>query len=78
MFLLIGIPMDSDPIPFFANLFLFYYKSDWIGKMKNIERHCARKFGHVYRFIDDLTAMNDNKESENFFFKEIYPQEEEL
>ena len=26
----IGIPMGVDPAPFFANLFLFYYESEWI------------------------------------------------
>ena len=33
--------------------------------MKNID-HRARRFGHVYRFVDDLIAVNDNKVFENF------------
>ena len=60
-----GILMVSDTVPFFANLFLFHYKSEWIGKIKNIDHHCARRFGHVYRSIDDLIALNDHKELEN-------------
>ena len=41
-------------------------------KKENIQK--ARKFGHTFRFIDDLLTMNDN----NLFlqnFKEIYPPE---
>ena len=47
--------------------FLFHYESEWIGKIKNIDHHLAGRFGHVHRFIDDLTAMNDNKEFEKSF-----------
>ena len=65
--------MGSDPAQSFANLFLFRYKSEWIGEMKDIDHHCARRFGHVYRFVDDdLVALNDNKEFGNSF-KKIYP-----
>ena len=35
--------------------------------MKNIDHHCARGFGHVCRFIDNLIAVNDDKEFENSF-----------
>ena len=38
--------------------------------MKNIDHHCARKFGHIYGFIDDLITTNDNKEFENSLKKE--------
>ena len=31
----IGIPMGSDPAPFFANLFLFFYESRWLKFIKN-------------------------------------------
>ena len=44
--------------------------------MKNIDQHRA-KFWHMYRFIDDLIAMNDSKEFENSL-EEIYPAELEL
>ena len=73
----IGIPVGSDPASFFANLFLFHYKSEWIGNMKTIDHHHARMFGNIYTFIDDLIAMNDSKEFENSF-KEIYSAELEL
>ena len=47
----IGIPVASDLASFFANLFLFHYKSECVGKKKNIDYQCARMFGHGYRFI---------------------------
>ena len=50
---------------------------EWIGKMKNIDHLHARKFGHEYRFIYDLIAVNGNKEFE-MSFKEIYQEELEL
>ena len=42
--------------------------------MKNHDHNSARRFSHVYRFKDDLIAMNDNKEFESSF-KEIYSAE---
>ena len=30
----IGIPMGSDPAPFFGNLFLFFYESKWLKSLK--------------------------------------------
>ena len=29
-----GIPMGSDPVHFFANLFLYFYESKWMNKLK--------------------------------------------
>ena len=69
--------MGSDPATFFANLFLFHYECKWIGQTKNIDHHCAGRFGHVYRFIDGLIPMNYNKECGNSLM-EIYPEELEL
>ena len=71
---IIGIPMGSDPAPFFANLFLFHYESMWLKSIKNHQYGKARKFGNVFRFIDDLIAINDGGEFENNF-QEIYPPE---
>lgn len=33
--------------------------------MKSTDHYCARKCAHVYWFIDDLTATDDDKEFEN-------------
>ena len=73
----IGIPMGSDPAPFFANLFLYFYESKWINKIKKESLYRARRFTNTFRFIDDLDAMNDCGEFEKCF-KDIYPQELEL
>ena len=63
--------MRSDTAPFFANLFLFFYESN---PKKNSNYGAARKFGNIFRFIDDLIAINDGNEFENYY-NEIYPCE---
>ena len=73
----IGIPMGSDPAPFLANLFLYYYESKWVKNLKKDNLQKARRFSHTFRFIDDLLTINDN----NLFlqnFKDIYPPELQL
>ena len=74
---IIGIPMGIDPAPYFANLFLYMYESSWIKKIKKEDPILARKFGNTFRFIDDLTSINDGNEFEAHH-KEIYPEELEL
>ena len=74
----IGIPMGSDPAPFFANLFLFYYECEYVKKLSREKKTAlAKKFKHIFRFIDDLIAVNDSNEFEKLF-KEIYPPMLEL
>ena len=73
----IGIPMGSDPAPAFANLFLFYYESKWITSIRKNNYILARKFGQVFRYIDDLLALNDGKSFETYH-TEIYPEELQL
>jgi len=74
---IVGIPMGSDPAPYFANLFLYCYESRWLNRMKKENNVLARKFGKIFRYIDDLLAMNDGNEFEKHFM-EIYPRELEL
>ena len=71
---IIGIPMGSDPAPFFANLFLYYYESKWLRKIQKSDLSRARKFGSVFRFIDDLLSLNDSGEFSRSL-SEIYPEE---
>ena len=71
---IVGIPMGSDPAPFFANLFLYQYESRWLNKMKKENYILVRKFGRVFRFIDDLLAVNDGNEFERYH-QQIYPPE---
>ena len=60
----IGIPMGSDPAPFMANLFLFYYENKFIKSLKVSNTAKARKFSYVFRFIDDLNSINNYDEFE--------------
>ena len=53
------MPMGSDPAPFFANLFLFFYEVQWIKSTKKLDYGRARRFLNTFRFIDDLIAAND-------------------
>ena len=73
----IGIPMGSDPAPFFANLFLYHYESSWHKSVKKTNNILARKFGKVFRYIDDLLALNDGQSFESLHH-EIYPEELQL
>ena len=70
----IGIPMGSDPAPFMASLFLYYYERRLLLELKKKYLYKARKFGNTFRFIDDLNAINDDGEFERNF-QEIYPPE---
>lgn len=73
----IGIPMGTDPAPFMANLFLYFYENKFLQEFKKNNKRDARKFAYVWRFIDDLFAVNDeNKFEENIC--NIYPVELEL
>ena len=55
---IIGIPMGSDPAPFFANLFLYYYESRWMNELKKKDLIRVRKLCNIFRFIDDLNAID--------------------
>ena len=74
---IIGIPMGSDPAPFIANLFLYLYENRFMNKLKKEDLRRARKLRHVFRFIDDLIALNDDDEFLRSY-AEIYPKEMEL
>ena len=69
--------MGSDPAPFMANLFLYFYEAKYVKEVKNKDIFIARKFRHTFRFIDDLLAINDGGEFERSYTK-IYPPELEL
>ena len=69
--------MGSDPAPFIANLFLYVYEDKFLTKLKKSDLPRARKFRHVFRFIDDLISLNDDDEFLNSHH-EIYPPEMKL
>ena len=69
---LIGIPMGTDPAPFMANLYLFYYEFRYMEELTKKDYGTARKFySYIRRFIDDL----DNNGHLEDHWKEIYPEE---
>ena len=74
---IIGIPMGSDPAPFFANLFLYTYESEWIKGLERSDPSRARCYANIFRYIDDLIALNDKDEFLNSFHQ-IYPREMQL
>ena len=45
--------------------------------MRKTNNTLARKFGNVFRFIDDLLALNDGKSFESYYH-DIYPAELQL
>ena len=74
---IIGIPMGTDPAPFMANFFLYYYENKYLRKLKKTDVRRARRFKNCFRFIDDLSILNDGGEFEKCHL-EIYPPELEL
>ena len=74
---IIGIPMGSDPAPFFANLFLYFYESKWMNELKNNNLIKARKLCNIFRFINDLNSINNGGEFESNY-SNIYLEEFQL
>ena len=60
-----------------ANLFLYHYESKWIRDLRKKDLQKARKFGHTFRFIDDLLTINDGGIFQDSI-KDIYPEELQL
>ena len=73
----IGIPMGIDPAPFWANLHLYKYESEYITKLIHTDKAKARKYHGAHRFIDDQCCINDSGDFGNSY-QEIYPNELEL
>ena len=62
MIQVIGIPMGSDPAPFFANLFLAHKEVDWVKAQRKVGTINVRKINNSFRFIDDLLSLNDGRQ----------------
>ena len=77
MIQVIGIPMGSDPAPFFANPFLDHKEADWVKTQRKFGTINVRKINNSFRFIDDLLSLNDGSTFEKHD-KDIYPTELEL
>ena len=71
---MVGIPMRTNCAPLLADLFLYSYENEFLGKLiKEGKRKLARKFNLPYRYIDDLTSFNNKRFKE--FTSDIYPKE---
>ena len=51
--------MGSDPASFFSKLFLYYYGNKWFKKVNKYDVRQVGGFANLFRFIDDLTMLND-------------------
>ena len=77
MIQVIGIPVGSDPVLFFANLFQVHKEADWVKAQRKLGTIIVRKVNNSFRFIDDLLSLNDASTFEKHY-KDIYPTELEL
>ena len=77
MIQVIGIPVRSDPAPFFANLFLAHKETDWVKAQDKLGTINVQKINNYFRFIDDLLSLNDDCTFKKHY-KDIYPTELEL
>ena len=69
--------MGIDPAPFWANLFLYHYESNFVQSLISAGSDRAFRYHGTSRFIDDLIAMNDNNDFHNSF-RDIYPAQLDL
>ena len=77
MIQVIGIPMGSNPAPFFANLFLAHKEAVWVKAQLKLGTINLRKINNSLRFIDDLLSLKDGSTFKKHC-KYIYPTELEL
>ena len=77
MIQVIGIPMGSDPAPFFANLFLAHKENDWVKTQRKLGTINVRKIDNSFQLINALLSLNDGSTFEKYY-KDIYSTELEL
>ena len=56
--------MKSESAPLITNFLLYYYEDKWVRKIKQKDFLATQK---VFRFIDDMTAINGGRELEKNF-----------
>ena len=57
---IIGMVMGVDPAPPAANLYLYSYEGKYMEKLTRENYSKAKLYNHCHRFIDDLSAINNN------------------
>ena len=60
MIQVIGIPVGSDPAPFFTNLFLAHKEADWVKAQCKVGTISVQKINNSFRFIDDFLSLNND------------------
>ena len=56
----ISIPMGINLCLFWTNLYLYSYESKYITNLKRTNKLRGRRFHSIFRFTDDLCALNDS------------------
>ena len=69
--------MGLDPAPQMANRHLHKYEFDYQQKMAKSNYAIAKSLNHTFRFIDDITPLND-KGNFDKYRSQIYPSYLEL
>ena len=69
--------MGLDPAPQMANAHLHKYEFDFQQKMSKRNYSVARSLNHTFRYIDDISPLNDNGNFEKYK-SQIYPDDLEL
>jgi thymidylate synthase ThyX len=64
--------MGTNCAPLLANIYLHCYEFEYINKLRDLDIKKARKFSNTYRFIDDLSSVNNPLFEDAI--KEIYPR----
>ena len=54
MIQVIGISMESEPAPFFANLFLAHKEAEWVKAQSKLGTINIQKINNSFCFIDEL------------------------
>ena len=61
-------------VPVVANLFLYYHENKWVCKVKKVDLNRATRLANVFRFIDDLTVINDCGVFEHTYQEMYHPE----
>ena len=74
---IVGIPMGTHAAPLLADLFLYFYESEFIQHLqKSGAKKQCHSFNLTFRYIDDVLSINNPKFSE--YLDVIYPSELEI
>ena len=68
----IGIPMGINPVPFWANLFLYTYENKYMLQLISNNKIKASRFRATKYFVDDLGNLN-HRGVFNDVYKDIHP-----